>query len=133
MVRDDQKKQIKRKENPALVDLGSTNDRKAAGKAVTCNITSVLLGPGHTKGNTTENVRAFAPGVMTREFISVAAGRHKSTTYYEGEEARNMAHAIYQCVDNTNNNGCAHAIDWDIWDDQHHEWVGSVKNFYSVA
>ena len=117
--------EIKRKENPALVDLGSTNDRKAAGKAVTCNITSVLLGPGHTKGNTTENVRAFAPGVMTREFISVAAGRHKSTTYYEGEEARNMARSIFDCI--TRNYGCAHAIDWDIWDEQHREWVGSVK------
>ena len=127
---DNQKKQIKLKENPALVDLGQKNDRIAAGKATVCtSISSVLLGPGHTQSNATENVRNFCPGVMTRAFSNVAAGRHKSLNYYEGKEARNMAHAIFQCVDTNNNgyNGCAHAIDWDIWDGKHQKWVGSVK------
>ena len=124
-----QKNRIKLTKNPALVDLGSPGERMSAGKTHSCSFTVVLLGQGcNTTGASARH--PFTPGVMTREFISVAAGRHKSTNYYESAEARNMARAIFDCVTITSRGqlaACAHAIDWDIWDEQHREWVGSVK------
>ena len=82
-----QKNRTKLTKNPALVDLGSPGERMSAGKTHSCSFTVVLLGQGcNTTGASARH--PFTPGVMTREFISVAVGRHKSTLPRRGHAPR---------------------------------------------
>jgi hypothetical protein len=90
---------------------------------------SMLLG-ANSGTSFREAAEKFVSGPMTKAFIPLVE-QHKGVGYFdERVHQHDLARTLHYTV--TERRGgyiqaCAHAIDWDIWDVDNQEWVGSGK------